>query len=140
MEVWDDEPDNSANIIDRFVIAILGTVSAVNESGPTIIEGVNKIGNLTIAYYNSTTDDQLRVVPSCSSAEISTTTITSSTSKNNTQFITCDCYIYVWLQNLHVQVPCISYTMHILYNMRTIGINTVWNRSIACMTSIRSVP
>ena len=28
--------------------------------------------------------------------------------------------LYVWLQNLHVQVPCTLYTMHILYNMRTI--------------------
>ena len=91
MEVWDDEPDNSADIIDRFIIAIPGTVSAVNESEPMIIEGVNGIGKLTIAYYNFTTDDQLHAGPSCSSSDILTTTITSSTSKNSIQYITCDC-------------------------------------------------
>ena len=77
MEVWDDEPDNSANLIDRFIIAILDTVLAVNESEPIIIEGVNSIGSLKIAFYNFTND---QLFPSCSSAGIPTTTITSSPS------------------------------------------------------------
>ena len=75
MEVWDDEPDNSADLIDRFIITILDTVLAVNESEPMIIEGSNRIGNLEIAYNNFTTD---QLFPSCSSADIPTTTITSS--------------------------------------------------------------
>ena len=74
MEVWDDEPDKNDDLIDQFTIAILDIVSAVNEFEPTIIEGVNRIGNLTIAYYNFTNDV---LFPSCSSADIPTTTITS---------------------------------------------------------------
>ena len=87
MEVWDDEPDNDADLINRFIIAILGTVLAVNESEPTIIEGVNGIGNLTIAYYNFTT-----------------IAITSSSSKISIRS-TCGC------------CTCVAYTfcVHLLY-------------------------
>ena len=124
MEFWDDEPDNRADIIDRFIIAIPGTVSSVNEFEPMIIEGVNGIGNLRIAYYNFTTDDQLHVVPSCSSSAISTTANTSSTSKNNIQYIICDCYTLVY--KTYMCMYHVLYVICIYYNTHTIGINTVW--------------
>ena len=100
MEVWDDEPDKKVDLNDHFMIAILDTVSAVNESEPMIIEGVNSIGNLKIAYYNFTTDDQLHVVPSFSSADICTTTITSSPSIRKT-YILYMFIVFAWVYQRH---------------------------------------
>ena len=82
MEVWDDDPEvNGDDLIDRYNITILDTLFTVNGFEPMVIKGVKGIGNLTIAFYNFTTD---QLVPSfCSSADILTTTITSSSSKNS---------------------------------------------------------
>ena len=80
VEVWDDDPEeNGDDLIDQFIITILDTVFAVNESEPIIIEGGKGTGYLTIVYCNLTTD---QLVPSCSSTDVPTTAITSSSSKN----------------------------------------------------------
>ena len=82
MEVWDDDPGwNGDDLIDHFIITILDKVSAVNESEPITIHGGRGIGELTITYYNFTTD---QLFPSCSSGDIPTATITSSPSKSYT--------------------------------------------------------
>ena len=68
VDVWDaaDEGSNTDHLIDRFTIAIPLTVSnSVDESNSLTIQGQHGIGNLTLAYFNLTTDP----ITSCSSAD-----------------------------------------------------------------------
>ena len=79
VDVWDDPADEgggNAHLIDNFKIAIPGTVSnCVDESNSLTVQGQHGIGNLTLAYFNLTTDP----ITSCSSADVSTfSTCTSS--------------------------------------------------------------
>ena len=54
---------------DRFNITIPGTVSnCVDESNSLTVQGQHGIGNLTLAYFNLTTDP----ITSCSSADVPT--------------------------------------------------------------------
>ena len=71
MNVWDSGADTGGedHLIDRFKIAIPGTVSnSVNQSNSLTVQGQHGIGNLTLAYFNLTTDP----ITSCSSADVST--------------------------------------------------------------------
>ena len=81
MEVWDDDTDkNGHDLIDQFMITIPDiTMSAMHGSDPMTIEGDKGIGKVTITYHNFTTD---QLVPSCSSTDATTTTITITPSKN----------------------------------------------------------
>ena len=63
-------------LMDRFTTAIPATVSSYfNKSNSLTVQGQHGIGNLTLAYFNLTTDP----ITSCSSADVSTfSTCTSS--------------------------------------------------------------
>ena len=55
--------------IDNFTIAIPGAVSnCVDKSNSLTVQGLHGIGNLTLVYFNLTTDP----ITSCSSADVST--------------------------------------------------------------------
>ena len=57
---------------DNFTIAIPGTVSnCVDEYNSLTVQGQHGVGNLTIAYFNLTTDP----ISSCSSADVATSKI-----------------------------------------------------------------
>ena len=72
MDVLDtpgDEEGIHVHLIDNFTITIPGTVSnCVDESNSLTVQGQHGIGNLTLAYFNLTTDP----IISCSSADVST--------------------------------------------------------------------
>ena len=127
MDVWDDDPEvNGDDLIDQFIIPILVTVSGLNDSESKTLNGVQGIGELTIAYYNFTTD---QLVPSsCTSADILTTTITSSSSKNciytvyihvpyryvyiydyKTYLLLGDSNFFVCRYSLHIVIKCILF-------------------------------
>ena len=60
VDVWDDDPEfNGDDLIDKFTIPILDMVSALNESESKTLNGEKGNGQLTIAYYNFTTDQLL---------------------------------------------------------------------------------
>ena len=89
MEVWDDDSEEDGDdLIDQFIITILDTIPAVNESEPMILKGVNEIGTLTLAYCSFTTD---QLFPSCSSADIPTMFISSP--NKSYMYIVNDCTI-----------------------------------------------
>ena len=105
MEVWDKDSNiNGDDLIDRFIITMADTVLPVmnDDSGQMTVKGVNGTGELTISYYNFTTD---QLIPSHCSADIITTNITIIPSKNSLPFTckTCDCCTY-----MHV---CIDITL-----------------------------
>ena len=86
MDVWDyDTAVNSDDLIDQFIIPILDTVSGLYKSVTKNLTGAKGIGNLTIAYYNFTID---QLVPTCSIADLLTTSITTSQSKNSIPYMT----------------------------------------------------
>ena len=70
MDVWDSGVSGGDDhLMDKFTIAIPGTVSnCVDESNSLTVQGQHGIGNLTLAYFNLTTDP----ITSCSSADVST--------------------------------------------------------------------
>ena len=72
MDVLDSPADVGGidvHLIDNFTIAIPGKVSnCVDESDSLTVQGLHGIGNLTLAYFNITTDP----ITSCSSADVST--------------------------------------------------------------------
>ena len=62
------------HFIDNFTIAIPGTVSnCVDESNSLTVQGLHRVGNLTLAYLNLTTDP----ITLCSSADVSTVSTSS---------------------------------------------------------------
>ena len=70
MDVWDSGAGKGGDVhlIDRFNITIPGEVSnCVDESNSLTVQGLHGIGNLTLAYFNLTTDP----ITSCSSADVS---------------------------------------------------------------------
>ena len=77
MDVWDRaDKGGDIHLIDQFTIAIPGTVSnCVDESNSLTVQGQHGIGNLTLAYFNLTTDP----ITSCSSADVSTFSTSSPT-------------------------------------------------------------
>ena len=71
MDVWDSAADTGGDehFIDNFTITIPSKVSIyVDESNLLTVQGQLGIGNLTLAYFNLTTDP----ITSCSSADVST--------------------------------------------------------------------
>ena len=71
MAVRDSGADSGGDdhLIDNFTIAIPGKLSnCVDESNSLTVQGQHGIGNLTLAYFNLTTDP----ITSCSSADVST--------------------------------------------------------------------
>ena len=75
VDVWDspeDEPEDDIHSIDQFTIANPRTVSnCFDESNSLTVQGQHGIGNLTLAYFNLTTDP----IPSCSSADTLTSKV-----------------------------------------------------------------
>ena len=70
MNVWNDPADEGgkdSHLIDNFTIAT-PVSNCVDESNSLTVQGHNGIGNLTLAYFNLTTDP----ITSCSSADVST--------------------------------------------------------------------
>ena len=102
VEVQDDDTEfknNEDDLIDQFIIPILDTVSGLDKSGTKILIGVKEIGELTITYYNFTID---QLLSTCSVADILTTSITSSPSKNSMPYNTCDrftCTLMMYTNN-----------------------------------------
>ena len=70
--VWDSPTDEEGGhifLLDKFTITIPGTVSnSVDEPNSLIVQGQHGIGNLTLAYFNLSTDP----IASCSSADVNT--------------------------------------------------------------------
>ena len=101
MDVWDDDTahdNNDDDFIDQFIIPILDTASGSYKSDSNTFTGVKGIGNLTIAYYNFTID---QLLSTCSVADITTTSITTSQSKNSISYMTCDCFTYMYSNNTY---------------------------------------
>ena len=75
VDVWDDPADEGGNdfhLIDQFTIAIPETVSSCDDQSNSLtVHGQNGVGNLTLAYFNLTTD----TITSCSSADVPTSKI-----------------------------------------------------------------
>ena len=70
VEVFDEDSYDEGGIddeIDQFTITIPGNVSTMNQSYSLTIQGLNEVGNLTLSYFNITTDP----ITSSSSAEVS---------------------------------------------------------------------
>ena len=69
VDVLDDPADEGSKIvslIDQFTIAIPETVASCdNQSNSLTVQGQHGLGNLTLAYFNLTTDP----MASCSSAD-----------------------------------------------------------------------
>ena len=76
VEVWDspaDEGDINVHLIDNFTIAIPGTVSYCDDQPNSLtVQGQHGIGNLTVAYFNLTTD---RIASCISADDVSTSKI-----------------------------------------------------------------
>ena len=68
--MWDGADEGGDfHLIDKFKIPISGTVSnCVDESNSLTVQGHHRIGNLTLAYFNLTTDP----ITSCKSGDVST--------------------------------------------------------------------
>ena len=75
MDVLDGAAAGSdGHLMDKFTVAVPGTVSnCVDESNSLTVQGQHGIGNLTLAYFNLTTDP----ITSCSSADVPTFSATS---------------------------------------------------------------
>ena len=102
VDVWDspaDEDGINIHLIDKFTIAIPQAVSnCVDESNSLTVHGQLGIGNLTLAFFNLTTNP----ITSCSSADVPTFS-TSSQSDNGKSCI---------IANSYRLVEC-KYTMYI---------------------------
>ena len=75
MEVWDSADEGGdVHLIDNFTVTIPVTLSnCVDQSNSLTVQGQHGIGNLTLAYFNLTTDP----ITSHSSAEVSAFCTTS---------------------------------------------------------------
>ena len=85
MEVWEDDPEvDGDDLMDNFTIAMLSSVFDSNQSNPLTIEGMKGIGELTLAFYNLTTNPT-----SCSAQDnptLSTTCTCSSSMSGGNAF------------------------------------------------------
>ena len=86
MEVWEDDPEQDGDdIIDNFTIPISNTTFTCNQSKLVNVKGNTDIGNLTVIYYNLTTEPT-----SCGSVEIQTLNTSSQMQGGNTHLV-CTC-------------------------------------------------
>ena len=54
--MWENDDDNDDDLMDKFTVEMLSSVFDSNRSNPLTIEGMEGIGELTLAFYSLTTN------------------------------------------------------------------------------------
>ena len=106
VDVWDSPADEGVtdfHLIDSFTIAVSETVSnCVDESNSLTVQGELGIVNLTLVFFNLTSDP----ITSCSSADVSTFSTSSPTP-------TSKIHVANWTEAVFNEVTAMTYfNMH----------------------------